>query len=190
MMGWGAQATSHYPWQCWPDGCCHMVTMGHNELILQVLNCLEKTKIYLHLPLCLHTEMAEVAEIVLSGKQVHVCWWPGDAMCQEISSHNIDLVIMEYSTLNIRDVTLLCTSSNSISYQWSWSTLVQAWCHQAKSHYLNQCWSETFTQYSLTIFEFMSLKWYSPNQARWIDNNNLDADVMGVNCTSGEPVIG
>ena len=36
--------------------------------------------------------------------QYQGCWCPGDASCQDISSHDIDLAILEYSDLSIRRV--------------------------------------------------------------------------------------
>ena len=43
------------------------------------------------------------------------------------------------------------------------STLVQvmAWCHQATSHYLNQCWPRSPTPYGITRPQWVNTNWLS-----------------------------
>ena len=36
VMAWCWQTPSHYPSQCWPGQCRHMVLLGHNDLALKV----------------------------------------------------------------------------------------------------------------------------------------------------------
>ena len=41
FMAWCHQATSHYLSQCWwsdPDLCCHMASLGPNELLMNISN--------------------------------------------------------------------------------------------------------------------------------------------------------
>ena len=54
------------------------------------------------------------------------------------------------------------------------STLVQvmAWCRQATSHYLRQCWPRSVASYGVTRPEWVKYTWYSAKmrqeQTRWI----------------------
>ena len=45
-----------------------------------------------------------------------------------------------------------CPYMNVIGLHWWWVTLVQvmAWCHQATSHYLSQCWPRSLSPYGVT----------------------------------------
>ena len=44
-----------------------------------------------------------------------------------------------------------------------WSTLVQvmAWCCQATSHYLSQCWPRSMSPYGVTRPQWVKLRWFS-----------------------------
>ena len=83
-------------------------------------------KIYLHFLAIVNIEMAQVSEILPLGRQgpvyqYHCCWWLGDTKRQAIS-HDIDLVIAEYSSYSTRRVN---SSPPSAAYQWTGSSLVQ-----------------------------------------------------------------
>ena len=73
-------------------------------------------KIYFHNLSFLNTELPSITEIFekdndssILCSQYHVCWWPGNKMSQDISSHDIDLVIPEYFNFRARMVTFLHT---------------------------------------------------------------------------------
>ena len=67
-----------------------------------MLKLFMKHKIYLHLLKFLNIEVAEVIEILSSGRQEpsypahHYCWWPDDTRSQGIRSNSIDADIPEY----------------------------------------------------------------------------------------------
>ena len=45
----------------------------------------------------------DAKDLPILRRQYHGCWWPGDIRSQVISSHGIDLVILEYSGLSIKN---------------------------------------------------------------------------------------
>ena len=61
-----------------------------------MLKLFMKHKIYLHLLKFVNIEVAEVIEILSSGRQEpsypahHYCWWPDDTRSQGIRSNSID----------------------------------------------------------------------------------------------------
>ena len=64
-----------------------------------------------------------------------------------------------------------CDISSDIAVRWTsldlsdnQSTLVQvmAWCRQAPSHYLNQCWPRSLPPYSITWPQWEKLLFFSP----------------------------
>ena len=54
-----------------------------------------------------------------------------------------------------------------------WSTLVQvmAWCHQATSHYLSQCWLRSLSPYGITRTQWVNNPWTTG--AFFFPNNNF-----------------
>ena len=50
------------------------------------------------------------------------------------------------------------------------STLVQvmAWCHQATSHYLSQCWPRSLSPYGIPRPQWVNLKWIWMDGESWI----------------------
>ena len=123
----------------------------------------------------LQSFLMEDKDLFILQGQCQGCWWPGDAKKQDISKHGIYLVSSEWYgaasrvnslapgkfARNFRQVIfkqILVTDGWGISCEIAliWkslgftddqSTLVQvmAWCCQATSHYLNQCWSRSPT---------------------------------------------
>ena len=70
------------------------------------------------------------------------------------------------------------------------STLVQvmAWCRQATSHYLNQCWPRSLSLYGITRPQWVKISyeptnnwWYSCNKIR---HNNARCTLYGKCCNS------
>ena len=67
VMAWRHQATSHYLSQCWPnlDLCCHMVSLGHNELIQWSVIFLIDSN-FIHFEQCFGTKpLWEITSMVL-----------------------------------------------------------------------------------------------------------------------------
>ena len=63
-----------------------------------------------------------------------------------------------------------CDISSEIALRWTSqnlnddkSTLVQvmAWCHQATSHYLNQCWLRSLPPYGVTRPQWVNFSWFN-----------------------------
>ena len=89
-------------------------------------------------------QIVQVSEICPHGRQSPTSYftfwqycdcWPGNKRSLGISSHCINLVLLEYSNIRTRSVNLLWFN-HAI-----WSTLAQdiACCLTTPSHYLNQC---------------------------------------------------
>ena len=78
---------------------------------------------------------------VVLYNQYQGSWWLGDTITHGISSHGIDIVLLEYPGRSTSRINSLWPS-DTIWWHKSGSTLAQvmACCLTAPSHYLNQCW--------------------------------------------------
>ena len=64
------------------------------------------------------------------------------------------------------------------------STLVQAmaWCQQATSHYLSQCWPRSLLQYDITRPQWVNLPWWFPAPALHLQQHRLDWGPQNSGC--------
>ena len=98
-----------------------LLVLSHTILLMLFNPCLvefilEMMKIYLYFVIFLNAVITNAVKIFLSWKtriqifilysQYRGCWLPGDARIQDISSHDIDLVLREYSLFSTRRVNL------------------------------------------------------------------------------------
>ena len=77
------------------------------SLTLVMLNLFLKTQNYFVRFLSFSNTETEQEEKIILHNQYHVCWWPGEARCQGIRSHGIDLVSWKVSSFSIRRVKCL-----------------------------------------------------------------------------------
>ena len=85
-------------WHCFGNGLVpdSQASHGLNQRWHKITDCFLKSK------------RMQILEILLWGRkfpslpyiQYHGCWWPVDTKSQSISSHDIDLVRMEYTGFN------------------------------------------------------------------------------------------
>ena len=54
-----------------------------------------------------HLDGAGSWDLFILHIQYHGCWWPGDANRQGISSHDIDLILLEFPNLATRMINIL-----------------------------------------------------------------------------------
>ena len=110
----------------------------HFFIFYMVICFSNNIKVYLHFLSFQIFEMAQVVESIayrrpercILHNQYCGCWLPGDLMSQAISSHGIDLFLLEYSALNTRRfvmsiqegliITLLIFSKMLWQWQWQW----------------------------------------------------------------------
>ena len=66
------------------------------------------------------------------------------------------------------------------------STLVQvmAWCRQATSHYLNQCWPSFLSPYGVTRPQWVNLSWPRPAECHMAQNNLVNIGLGNVLLTA------
>ena len=83
--------------------------------------------LHLHFVSFSNTVITQVVNICHQTSQYNVCWWPGDARCQGISSHAIDQVLLE------------CSGPNTIRVHWwditTWKCLLHFWPFVMKIHW-------------------------------------------------------
>ena len=95
----------------WVNSGNGLVLPGESDLSAQPLPCciyfgrFKKKKKYLHFLSFLNKIMVQVVKSFHT--QCHGHWWPGDARSQDISSHRIDLIILEYSGFIPRRVSII-----------------------------------------------------------------------------------
>ena len=65
----------------------------------------------------------------------------------------------------------------SLDHTYDKSTLVQvmAWCHQATSHYLSQCWPRSLSQYGVTRPQWVNSGWFIVllSQCHWNKSRSI-----------------
>ena len=83
-------------------------------------------------------------------------------------------------------MTIIFKSNSLIIWNWALimsldftddkSIMVQviAWCLQAPSHYLIQCWLGSMSQYGITRPQWVKLTWFSYNACYYLVNSNQD----------------
>ena len=112
------------------------------------------------------TEDKEDVEDYRNDKSVQVTSKWGSTWFNSLASvrfeHSLKLINFKLiSTINI--LSILC----EIAIRWGpkyltghWSTLVQvmAWCRQATSHYLRQCWPRSLSPYDITRPQWVNTK--------------------------------
>ena len=82
--------------------------------------------------------MAQIVEILLMlYNEYHGCWWPDDARSQVISSHGVDLVILEYFSFNIKGLTYSYFMEQIITKLNSWP--MANWRHMTTEIWVNIC---------------------------------------------------
>ena len=94
-----------------------MVSLGHNESIIYMLNLFEESKMYLHFN-NFDTVILQVIDILSHGKKInpfslhsqyHDYWWPGDIRSQCISRPGTDLFLRNR---------IACMLKNQITWVW------------------------------------------------------------------------